>query len=103
MLRRLEPVEERRDAWVPTPGENRADPIAVPAVPEAGFDAPALPHGHPEWVRDALSVSQRARSLIARLRPVVIRAFTFWDHRLRSILVGSRRVGIDASGSYRVE
>jgi hypothetical protein len=103
LLRRLEPLEERRDVWIPTLGENRAEPIAVPALTEAGFDAPALPHGHPEWVKDALSVSQRARSLIARLRPVVIRAFTFWDHRVRSILVGSRRVSVDAGGSYRVE
>ncbi|MGR4066104.1 MAG: hypothetical protein ACLQPV_11760 [Vulcanimicrobiaceae bacterium] len=102
-MRRLDPLEERRDVWIGAPGENRAEAVTIPAVADAGFDAPALPHGHPEWVRDALSVSQRARSLMARLRPAVIRAFTFWDHRLRCILVGSRRVSVDASGSYRVE
>ncbi len=103
MLRRLEPPDERRDLALPPPGEARAEAIAVPAVADADFDAPSLPHGHPEWIKDALSVSRRARTLIARLRPVVIRVLTFWDHRLRSIAVGSQRVAVDASGSYRLE
>ena len=41
--------------------------------------------------------------LIARLRPVVVKILTFWDHRVRSAWIGGSRVCIDPSGSYRIE
>ncbi len=62
-----------------------------------------LPRDHPTWVRDALAVSARARALIALLRPVVIRVLTFWDHQARGVSVGGRNLGVDASGSYRLD
>jgi hypothetical protein len=86
-----------------------ADPRPVMPANLAGepFDiqpelVPSLPRDHPAWQRDVLSVSARARELIARLRPVTVRVLTFWDHVLRGILVGGRRVEVDPSGSYRL-
>jgi hypothetical protein len=79
-----------------------SDPV-IPALAEADLDAGHLPNDHPQWVRDAIAVSRAARDLVARLKPVVIRVLTFWDHGVRCIAVGGRRVGVDASGSYRIE
>jgi hypothetical protein len=62
-----------------------------------------LPADHPAWMRDTLSLSQRARGLIVRMKPVVLRVIAFWEHRVRSIVVGGRTLCVDASGSYRVE
>ncbi|HTD36190.1 MAG TPA: hypothetical protein VK669_01655 [Candidatus Limnocylindrales bacterium] len=62
----------------------------------------SLPRDHPAWQRDVLAVSARARELLARLRPVTVRVLTFWDHVLRAIVVGGRRVEVDPSGSYRM-
>lgn len=76
---------------------------AVTAVPSADFETPPLPHDHPKWAKDAVSISQRARVLIARIKPIVIRVLTFWDHRARSIGIEGKRVSIDPSGSYRLE
>ncbi|MBV8638373.1 MAG: hypothetical protein JO322_09825 [Candidatus Eremiobacteraeota bacterium] len=75
----------------------------VPAVPDVDLDTALLPRDHPQWVKDTLSVSNKARELLARLKPVVIKILTFWDHRVRSVLVGNSRVSIDPSGSYRIE
>jgi hypothetical protein len=72
-------------------------------LPDDELETPPLPREHPKWVRDALAVSQRARRLIARLRPVIMHVLTFWDHHVRSIAVGGRRLSIDVSGSYRME
>jgi len=58
--------------------------------------------GQPAWQRDALAVSARVRALLATLRPVVVRALTFWDHAVRSIRIGAARLEIDPSGSYRL-
>jgi hypothetical protein len=33
----------------------------------------------------------------------VFLVLSFWDHRVRSIAVGERRVRIDASGSYAID
>ena len=77
--------------------------IAVAALPPADVDAPAtLPRDHPAWQRDVLAVSARVRAIVARLRPVAIRVLTFWDHAVRSITVGRRRLDIDPSGCYRL-
>jgi hypothetical protein len=80
-------------------------PLAVTPAHVADVDPElhaTLPRDHPAWQRDILSVSARARAVVAALRPVVVRALTFWDHALRSIAVGSRRVEVDPSGCYRV-
>ncbi len=62
----------------------------------------SLPRDHPAWQRDVLSVSARARAVLAQLRPVVVRVLTFWDHVVRAAIVGGRRVEVDPSGCYRV-
>jgi hypothetical protein len=82
--------------------------LAAQAIPPLAFDLDLesgyrLPPDHPPWPRDLVSISQRARALIARLKPVVVAAIAAWQHKLRAIVVGGRRVSIDATGSYRVD
>ncbi len=62
-----------------------------------------LPPEHPAWSRDAIALSARARALLTRLRPVVVRVIAAWEHRVRSILVSGRRLSVDPSGCYRVD
>ena len=86
----------------------RIDPLSgsfpvLPFVPDDELETPPLPREHPKWVKDALAVSQRARQLIARLSPVLVRVLTFWDHHVRSIVVGGRELSVDVSGSYRLD
>ncbi|MGZ3505689.1 MAG: hypothetical protein ACXVAW_14175 [Vulcanimicrobiaceae bacterium] len=78
-------------------------PFVFPIVPDDELETPPLPREHPPWVKDALSVSQRMKAFIACLKPVVVRVLGFWDHAVRSVTVGGRRVSVDASGSYRIE
>ncbi|MBV8643705.1 MAG: hypothetical protein JO225_07285 [Candidatus Eremiobacteraeota bacterium] len=74
-----------------------------PRIGDIGADLPtSLPRDHPVWQRDVLAVSARVRTLLATLRPVVVRALTFWDHLVRSVAVGGRHVEIDPSGCYRL-
>ena len=73
----------------------RAD-VDVPAI------APALPGDHPAWQRDVLSISSRARAIVAALRPIAIKVYSFWDHRIRELVLGSRTLTIDPCGSYRL-
>lgn len=101
MLRRIE-LEESAAA-LPAHLSLGGSEAIVPAVPEAELETALLPHDHPRWVKDAIAVSQRARELLAKLRPAAIHVFCFWDHRVRSIVVGGRRVAIDASGCYRAD
>jgi hypothetical protein len=75
----------------------------VPLLPDDELETPPLPREHPKWVKDALAVSQRARQLIANIKPAVIRVLTFWDHRTRGISIGSRELSVDTCGSYRLE
>lgn len=87
---------------------SRIDPLSgsAPVATRAGeeeYDVDLLPREHPAWVRDTLSVSQRARALFAQLRPIAIRVLTFWDHAVRSMRIGISKISVDASGSYRVE
>ncbi len=80
-------------------------PLAVAQASVADIDAElhgTLPRDHPAWQRDILSVSARARAVVAALRPVIVRALTFWDHVVRSVSVGARRVEVDPSGCYRL-
>lgn len=101
MLRRIE-AEEGAVAAAPSGGA-RATEAVVPAVARDDLETTGLPHDHPRWVRDAVAVSARARRLLEKLKPVVIAVVTFWDHRFRCIVVGGRRVSVDASGSYRAD
>jgi hypothetical protein len=98
-----------KDAAAPGPARDAnalaIAPLAVGPAHVADVDAElhaTLPRDHPAWQRDVLSVSARARAVVAALRPVIVRALTFWDHALRSISVGGRRVEVDPSGCYRV-
>jgi hypothetical protein len=101
MLQRIE-REERHAPSLTALGLTQPEPI-VPAVAEAELETTPLPHDHPKWAKDTLTISQRARDIIARLKPVIVRILTFWDHRLRSISIGDKRVNVDPSGSYRVD
>jgi hypothetical protein len=84
------------------------EPVLFDAVPgvSADFDAPdlvpSLPSDHPAWQRDVLSISSRARALIAVVRPFAIKVLNFWDHRFGEIALGTRTFGVDPSGSYRL-
>ena len=101
MLRRIEP-EESAAALPLHVGASRSEAI-VAAVQEAELETALLPYDHPRWVKDALAVSQRARELLAKLRPVAVKVLCFWDHRIRSIVIGDRRVQVDPSGCYRTD
>ena len=83
--------------------ELRSSAPVLGLTPDDELETPLLPGEHPKWVRDALAVSQRARSLLARIKPVIVRVLTFWDHHVRSATIGGRRLTVDFSGSYRVE
>lgn len=100
MLRRIELDDTPATASAAL--EAARSQTAVPAVAEAELETALLPHDHPRWVKDAVAVSQRARDLVAKLRPIAIRVFNYWDHRIRSIVVGNRRVHVDPSGCYRL-
>jgi hypothetical protein len=75
----------------------------VTAVAEAEHETALLPHDHPRWVKDAIAVSQRAREIVEKLRPAALSVLSFWDHRVRCIVVAERRIAIDASGCYRAD
>jgi len=62
-----------------------------------------LPGDHPAWMRDTLSLSARARALLAKVKPVAIRVIAAWEHRARTIVLGRSRLSVDASGSYRLD
>ena len=80
-----------------------APPASAIAIdPEADIE-PRLPSDHPAWARDVISLSQRARELFARLRPIAIRIYTAWEHRVRSIFVAGARLSIDIAGCYRLD
>ncbi len=101
MLRRIE-LEETGASIPLQVGASRSEAV-VPAVTEAELETALLPHDQPRWVKDAVAVSQRARELIAKLQPAAVHVLCFWDHRIRTIAVGERRVQVDASGCYRAD
>ena len=83
-----------------------AAPNLVAAIafdPDDRYGGNALPNDHPRWMKDTLSISQRARTLLQKLEPVVMRVLTAWDHRIRSVEIGGRTLKVDASGSYRLD
>lgn len=84
--------------WVESPSVPAALPFAL--QPDDELETPVLPREHPRWVRDALTVSARARRLFANLRPAAISVLGFWDHQTRAVTIGRRALGVDSSGSY---
>lgn len=76
-------------------------PPLAPIDPEAS-GLPELPSDHPQWQRDVVSISSRARALIANVVPVVVRTFAYWDHHIREIAFGARTLAIDPAGCYRL-
>ena len=76
--------------------------IAEPGELE-GIVPIALPRDHPKWARDRFTVSQATKALIDRIKPVAIKVFGFWDHRVHRLAVESGTIEIDMSGSYRCE
>jgi hypothetical protein len=99
MLRRTE-IDDHAPAL--SLGALHADPPIAP-VAETDLYPGLLPQDHPRWVSDAVAISKAARELVAKLRPVLVAVRSFWDHRLRCIAIAGRRIGIDVSGSYRIE
>jgi hypothetical protein len=89
------PVPESSAQSIPAPG------LATETI-DLGREPSALPRDHPVWQRDVVSISVRARHLLARLRPVGVRVLTFWDHVRRGVTVAGRTLEIDPSGSYRL-
>lgn len=78
------------------------DPVAA-LVSDAELETPLLPRDLPRWAKDMLAISARTRALLANLKPIAVRIFTFWDHHVRSIVVAGRRLSIDISSSYRLD
>jgi hypothetical protein len=76
---------------------------AIGLDPDDRYGGNALPNDHPHWMKDTVSISQRARALIAKLKPIALRVITVWDHRVRSAVIGGRTLNVDASGSYRFD
>jgi hypothetical protein len=95
----------------PRPNPNApASPEApvLPALPilidyDDRWGGQTLPNDHPAWMKDTLSLSQRARALVAQLRPIVIKVVAYWEHQVRSISIGNGRLSVDPSGSYRLD
>jgi hypothetical protein len=73
--------------------------IQVPNESEPEY---TLPRDHPPWPHDSISLTTKARSFLARARPLVVAVLSFWDQRVRSIETALGRVTIDQSGSYRL-
>lgn len=94
-------IESESPAAILAPLEGPAYIAAL--LPEGELETPPLPRELPQWVKDAVAISRRARRLLAGIKPVVVRVLTFWDHRVRSIGVAGRKLSIDPSGSYRVD
>ena len=94
---RLEPEGRLPQAVAPA-----AAPLVPPLDPEE-FSRPVALRDQPPWVRDGLAVSQRARALIACLRPVVVAACASWEQALRAITVAGRVLRVDAAGCYRAD
>jgi hypothetical protein len=79
-------------------------PALVPPLPPIDPEAsglPDLPSDHPQWQRDVVSISSRARALIANVIPVVVRTLAYWDHRVREVAFGARTLSVDPAGCYR--
>ena len=86
------------------PGQTPVNLVAAIAFdPDDRYGGNALPNDHPRWMKDTLSISARARALVQKMKPLVMRVITGWDHRIRQIEIGGRTLKVDASGSYRFD
>ncbi len=107
MSGRIETHGDPQAAVAGTPPLQIPPPLVAPVEAvdpdERWGNGASLPNDHPAWMRDALSISQRARALLAKLQPVVVRVVAFWEHRVKSIAVGGRTLSVDSSGSYRCD
>lgn len=76
-----------------------------PALALTGIDdidvLPSTRSEGPAWQRDVLSISSRVRAILATIKPLVVRAFGFWDHHVRELVLGARTMRVDSAGSYR--
>jgi hypothetical protein len=57
---------------------------------------------HTAWRRDRLSPSNRAKRLLEKIKPFIIKVLSFWDHRISRLAIEGRELFIDSSGSYQV-
>jgi hypothetical protein len=102
-------VDQREGVGAPIASSVPATELAaVSSALAIGLDSDVdignnLPGDHPAWAKDVVSLSARFRAMALQIKPLVIRVLNFWDHQLRSIVVGGRRLGVDASGCYRME
>ena len=98
-------MNETSAALVPIDPALIYPPLLVPALPPIDAEAagtPELPADHPQWQRDVISMSSRARAVVASVVPVVVRTLTYWDHRIREIAFGTRSLSVDPAGCYRL-
>lgn len=98
-------MNETSAALVPADAALVYPPALVPPLPPIDAEAaglPDLPADHPQWQRDVVSISSRARALIANVVPVVVRTLAYWDHRLREVAFGARTLSVDPAGCYRL-
>ena len=104
MSARIDPELTPAGASTPAPPPALAlpPPLAVALDPDVDIKND-LPSDHPAWAKDAVALSQRVREFLAKLKPVAMTVLTFWDHRVRSIFIGNRKLSVDASGSYRLD
>ncbi len=99
-------VDADAQGQLPPPNLATAGVVALPILPldtDDRWGGHTLPNDHPPWLKDAVSISHRARALIATLKPAVVKVVTYWEHRIRSIVVGDRRVSVDPSGCYKLD
>jgi hypothetical protein len=84
------------------PNEAALGTQAIAFDPDDRSSGPALPNDHPRWMRDTLSISQRARALLVSIKPVVVRVIAYWEHRVKNLVIGGETLCVDGSGSYRL-
>ena len=51
----------------------------------------------------AALAAQAVPALLARVKPAFITVIAAWQHRVRTLAIGGRRVAVDATGCYRVD
>lgn len=103
MLRRIEADERGVERTGLVAAEPHRNEPPAPAQRTLAVEPETLARDRARWTDDAVSISHRARELVARLRPIAVRVLHFWDHRMHAIIIGGRRVYVDAAGGYRID
>lgn len=62
-----------------------------------------LPRDHPKWMRDRFTITAATKAWLGRIKPIVIRVFSFWDHRVHRLTTEDGTIEVDVSGSYRCD